>query len=49
MVIIPNKYYDKDFNRKDWDEIKINNLYENEKETITQDIICNIPYISYSG
>ena len=45
MVIIPNKYYDKDFNRKDWDEIKINNLYENEKETITQDIICNIPYI----
>jgi predicted MFS family arabinose efflux permease len=45
MVIIPNQYYDKDFNRKDWDEIKINNLYENEKETITQDIICNIPYI----
>ena len=45
MVIIPNKYYDKDFNRKVWDEIKINDLYENEKETITQDIICNIPYI----
>ena len=47
MVIIPNKYYDKDY-RKEWNEIKINDSYENEKETIIKDIICNLPYILIS-
>ena len=47
MVIIPNKYYDKNYENKEWNEINNYEWFEQEKEkeTITNDIICNIPYI----
>ena len=48
MLLIPDKYYDKNYENKEWNELNINDLYEQEKETIKKDIICNIPYILIS-
>ena len=45
MIIIPNKYYDKNYENKEWNEINTYEACEQEKETIKNDIICNIPYI----
>ena len=45
MAIIPDKYYDKNYENKEYKEIINYELYEQEKETIMNDIICNLPYI----
>ena len=45
MLIIPDKYYDRNYLSKESDVVKISDPYEIEKETILKDIICNIPYI----
>jgi MFS family permease len=49
MIIIPDKYYDRNYNNKEVDEVAITESYEmeieKEKETLMKDIICNIPYM----
>ena len=45
MAIIPDKYYDKNYESKEYKEIINYELDEQEKETIMNDIICNLPYI----
>ena len=45
MVLIPYKYYDKNYKNKEYKEIVNLELYEQEKETIMKDIFCNLPYI----
>ena len=45
MVLIPYKYYDKNYENKEYKEIVNLELYEQEKETVIKDIICNLPYI----
>ena len=45
MLIIPDKYYDRNYLSKESDVVKISDPYEIEKETVLKDIICNIPYI----
>ena len=45
MVLIPYKYYDKNYENKEYKEIVNLELYEQEKETIMKDIFCNLPYI----
>ena len=45
MVLIPYKYYDKNYKNEEYKEIINLELYEQEKETVIKDIICNLPYI----
>jgi MFS family permease len=47
MIIIPDKYYDRNYNNKEVDDVAISESYEieGEKETLMKDIICNIPYM----
>ena len=47
MVIIPNNYYDRNYENKEWREINTTeiNEQEKEKETIMKDIIYNLPYV----
>lgn len=47
MIIIPDKYYDRNYNNKELDDVVIteSDEIEKEKETLMKDIICNIPYI----
>ena len=47
MIIIPDKYYDRNYSNKEMDDVVITESYEieKEKETLMKDIICNIPYI----
>jgi len=45
MVIIPNNYYDRNYENKEWNEINTTEPNEQEKETIMKDIIYNLPYV----
>ena len=49
MILIPFKYYDKNYINPENFQTKTNNDKDNnelqEKETIIKDILCNIPYI----
>ncbi len=45
MFLIPNKYYDKNYDNKEYSEINTYEQNEQEKENMIKDIIYNVPYI----
>ena len=46
MILIPYKYYDKNYVNPDFVKKEVNNTETTEEnETVLKDIICNIPYV----